>query len=194
MSIYHNHRLLPRVLLICLCAGLPVYCRAQQDVFPEDDLSRYDEDVESWKFTEDVIDLPAYPEDDNLYELSIDTGGRPFEYLIDAKSLTIGADDVVYYTVVIRSRSGARNVFFESIRCDSGEYKTHAYGTSTSTFYRLYQPQWKKIYRSTGNAMDYRRDLQVFYFCDSVNHTLDIAEVMSRIQDSRNLPGAEGHF
>ena len=47
-------------------------------------------------------------------------------YGIDPGSLKVGEDGVVRYVMVARSSSGALNVFFQGIRCATGETKTFA--------------------------------------------------------------------
>jgi hypothetical protein len=63
-------------------------------------------------------------------------------YGIDPQTLSISAvDRVVRYVVVVRSPSGARNVFFEGIRCPTGEMKTYARHTG-QVWVSLPDPQW----------------------------------------------------
>src|SRR5580692_1571868 len=47
--------------------------------------------------------------------------GTSLTFAIDPKSLSIGTDGVVRYTVVITSPAGARNVRYEGIRCGDGQ-------------------------------------------------------------------------
>ena len=64
---------------------------------------------------------------------------------VDPATLTIGADGVVRYVVVIRSPSGALNVFFEGIHCRTGEMKTYANWDRDSAWTLSKNPQWQKL-------------------------------------------------
>lgn len=145
-------------------------------------------DIEEWQFKEEVVKIPGYPEASSLMKLDIDAGDSPFEYFIDAKSLSIGRDEIVLYTIVVQSRSGYQNILFEGMRCDTREYKTYAYGTGKKTFYKIESPRWKNIGGRTGTGLDYRRDLVTMYYCSENGMTLDKDEIMSRIHDPDNIP------
>jgi hypothetical protein len=77
-------------------------------------------------WTEDKIEtLPALPAAANLLPFDV-SGNTPLTFAVDAKSLTVGKDGVVRYTVVITSPSGAHNVNYEGIRCDTYEWRQYA--------------------------------------------------------------------
>jgi hypothetical protein len=81
----------------------------------------------SWK--EGTTSLPPWPNDGDLVELFVDDPGSPFHQYIDGRHISVGADGAVRYTLVVESRSGARNVSFEGLRCTpSGAFKIYAYG------------------------------------------------------------------
>jgi len=140
-------------------------------------------DVEEGAFwSEAGITLPAYPQDADLVEFSVDNPGSPFRYFIDPKSLTVGStDQVVRYTLVVQAPSGSRNVSFEGLRCDTREYKTYAFGTGKGRFRPLTAPQWEHI-KSSGPYSHYR-DLREFYFCQpNVRYRpYDAAEIVRRL-------------
>ncbi|MBP0532933.1 hypothetical protein J8J19_22450, partial [Mycobacterium tuberculosis] len=65
-------------------------------------------------FTEDAVTFPAPPVDRDA--VPFDVGGRdesPLRFAIDPKSVSIGKDNVVRYTVLSTSKTGARNVNYE---------------------------------------------------------------------------------
>ena len=138
--------------------------------------------VEEWEFIEDAVNLPKYPDTDNLLKVNIDASLGKFDYFIDPDSLSIGRDDVVAVTVVITSSRGAKNVMFEGYRCDTREYKTFAYGTTNKSFYAVPDSQWKQIYRSSGNSQAYRRELVTTYFCDIYRHAMSKKEILRLIR------------
>lgn len=136
-----------------------------------------------------VITLPDYPNDTDLVEFSVDSPGTPFRYFIDKKSLAIGSvDQVVRYTLVIQSSSGARNVSFEGLRCDAREYKTYAFGTSDRRLRPLPHPHWMRI-KLTG-PYRHHLDLRQFYFCQPVPFYRPydtVAEILQRLRTAPRL-------
>jgi hypothetical protein len=54
----------------------------------------------------------------------------PFRHYIDTKSLSVDAQQIVRYTVVVKSSSGGSNVAYEGMRCTpNGSFRTYAYGS-----------------------------------------------------------------
>lgn len=69
----------------------------------------------------------------------------PLVYAIDPQTLSISAADrVVRYVVVATSPSGVRNVFYEGIRCPSGQVKTYA-RHSEGRWHMSSDPQWQDM-------------------------------------------------
>ncbi|MDF3837964.1 CNP1-like family protein [Cupriavidus basilensis] len=76
-------------------------------------------------FTEGKTTLPALPRDADLIPFDAGTTGN-FDFAVDGKSVLVGEDGAVRYTVVITSPSGIRTASFEAVRCDSFERKLFA--------------------------------------------------------------------
>jgi hypothetical protein len=77
-------------------------------------------------WVENKVDtLPPLPQDSNLLPFEV-SGNTPLQFSIDKSSLTVGDDGVVRYIVVATSPSGARNVNYEGIRCDTYEWRQYA--------------------------------------------------------------------
>lgn len=69
----------------------------------------------------------------------------PLVYAIDPQTLSVSpADRVVRYVVVATSPSGVRNVFYEGIRCPSGQVKTYA-RHSEGRWHMSSDPQWQDM-------------------------------------------------
>lgn len=118
-------------------------------------------DAEPWR--EEILQLPAWPKDADLVWFAVDGDGRGFRYAIDGSSLAIGSDEVVRYTLVAESASGARNLSFEGLRCTPvGQYRIYAYGTA-GRFTQLPRSDWQRI--AKGGAEPYRYDLWRSYLC-----------------------------
>lgn len=109
-------------------------------------------------------EVPERVDERALVKLPVDRRGSPFEYYIDLSSLTRKADNVVRYLVVVRSVTGARNVLFEGLRCDTGEYKTYAFGDSSGRLRPVAAPRWRPV--MAGDAFRYRHELLTVWLCD----------------------------
>jgi hypothetical protein len=125
---------------------------------------RAPEEIEEPVRQEGEVRLPAYPRDEGLVEFRADDR---FRYLLDRAALSVGRDEgAVYYTVVIESTSGARNVAYEGIRCETLEYKIYAYGDKGGAFQPVRNPAWKEIRADQYNR--FRRDLHDFFLCENL--------------------------
>jgi hypothetical protein len=71
------------------------------------------------------------------------------QYAIDPTSLRISGDGVVRYVVVASSGSGARNVFYEGMRCKTAEFKTYARMHTDGQWTPVQKASWKSIYDTT---------------------------------------------
>lgn len=137
-------------------------------------------------FKEDAVTFPAPPVDRDA--VPFDVGGRtdsPLRFAIDPKSVSIGKDNVVRYTVLITSKTGARNVNYEGLRCDTAERRIYATlrndtnqwisnravdmnetANTESASMNAYKPatDWQRV--GNGGPTDYASALMRSYFCD----------------------------
>ncbi|MEO7557748.1 MAG: CNP1-like family protein [Gammaproteobacteria bacterium] len=123
--------------------------------------------------------LPAYPQDADLLPLDIRAPGSSFKFFIDSKSLLVTDDNIVSYTLVISSDSGAKNVVREGLRCGFDEYKLYAYGNSDGSFQATKEAGWKSIPNRGFNT--YQKDL-LDYMCDSNMLPLQPKQILNRIR------------
>lgn len=116
------------------------------------------------KWQEQAVRLPAWPKDSDLVEIKVDGPDDDFRHSIDIRSLTTGSDDVVRYTLVTESGSGARNVSYEGVRCTpKGKYKTYAYGSGSRFTRTGTGEQWRLIDERARNR--FRYELWRHYLC-----------------------------
>lgn len=121
---------------LVLLGGSSVTCA--QSNFEED----FDDKEKSWQ--EISVQFPAAPLSENLLPFYVSpTATRSFA--IDAKSLTVGTDGVIRYTLVTRSEAAAINISYEGIRCKSFEKKLYAFGHSDGSWSRSRHHEWEKI-------------------------------------------------
>lgn len=144
-------------------------------------------DTEVYQWQEQNERLPELPKPENLISFSVSNRSYDnYRYSVDTASLSIGEHDgVIRYTVVITSRSGVRNLRFEAIRCESGEYKTYAYAVDGSNFRAYTAPKWQEISREGSGR--YRYTLFDEYYCrnhDTVTTLDDILQTLRYPPDS----------
>ena len=124
--------------------------------------------------------LPNFPDEAGLLDFQVDDPAQAFTYGIDPASLSVGEDGVVRYTVVLKSRAGARNVFFEGIRCQTLEYKTYAHGTPEDRFQALRAPAWQGLSKSGSGR--YRFELHTYFLCDRSHQPLPEHVILRRLR------------
>ena len=135
----------------------------------------YDYDEKPWSEIE--VRLPPFPEDGN--QIAFDVGANSgVEYLIDKKSLSVAEDGVVRYTLTVISRSGAKNVSYEGMRCSTSERRYYASGRADGTWSKARSNQWAKI-RGTSN--NHHVELYSEYFCTPGEATVSTAEQALRV-------------
>ncbi len=91
-----------------------------------------------------VDTLPPLPKASDLLAFNV-SQNTPLTFSVDRTSISVGDDGVVRYTVVASSPSGARNVNYEGIRCDTYEWRRYASIDDAGT-------GWDR-----GSAFDFRR-------------------------------------
>jgi CNP1-like family len=175
-------RLLPLLLLIAI---LSVQARERPFIDEPSPDNANVQDPAPWR--ELGVSIPAYPQDSDLVELSVDSPGTPFRYFIDAKSLSVGvADQVVRYILVVEANSGSRNVFYEGLRCDGRQIKTYAYGDGKGRLQPVHHSEWRRM-RLTG-PYRYHLELSRFFFCrqDVSHRPYDVQEILHRLHNPQH--------
>jgi len=102
-----------------------------------------DKELEERNWIEGAVKLPAFPKSEDLVKFDIGPA-TSFQFFIDAKSLSIGQDGVIRYTLVARSASGAENVSYEGMRCQPGVYRVYAFGHRDGSW-RERPSDWKEL-------------------------------------------------
>lgn len=133
----------------CLIAASILTASAYGQIGPEPMMTApVKDDVAPW--SEEAIDLPAYPKEEELIEFPVSAGTRN-RFYVDGASLRPGTDGVVRYALVIRTSGGATNVTYEGIRCATGEYRIYATGRSNKTWSRNRLSTWREIENKRAN-------------------------------------------
>jgi hypothetical protein len=117
--------------------------------------------------------LPSYPKPENL--LQFDAGPASSNlHFVDSSSISVGEDGVVRYTLVVQSPTGAMNVSYEGIRCQTSEKRTYAYGRSDNTWMRSRLSKWADLESIVQNYP--QRALYRYFFCPLGIHMVKDAD------------------
>jgi hypothetical protein len=138
-------------------------------------------------FTEEKVDtLPALPDNADLlpFEVSKQT---TLTYAIDPKSVSIGKDRVIRYTVVITSTAGARNVRYEGLRCEDGQqWRMYAAVDEDGAGWdRDTTTPWDQIEWNSLNA--YHAALAHDYFCNFATPNGTAKTIVENIRYKRTI-------
>lgn len=122
--------------------------------------------VDSFDHRKDWVDLqtqlPAYPETENLLAFNVGPASSHSHY-IDAKSIRIGKEGIIRYTLVVKSAQGAENATFEGIRCETRERKRYALGRNNRTWVQPRISEWQRLENIMQDQP--QRELAKYYFC-----------------------------
>ena len=128
---------------------------------------------------EQALVLPRFPRAQDLLPIRGDAGDPGYNYYIDVNSVLLTTDEVLRYTVIIQSPSGASNIVYEGIRCATQEVKTLAFGTRDGRFARMPDSQW--LYVHSPGALGYRTTLVELYVCDENGWAVNSDTVLHRL-------------
>jgi hypothetical protein len=171
----------PLLLLGALTLSLPAGA-AKQPESALDDFVHFDESkVEKWKELESM--LPPWPEDANLVPVRMPVT-YTLKIYVDEKSVSLAADGIARFTLVVESPSGVRNVFFEGYHCETREYKTYAIGTPDKTFEPVKKAKWERVQYYDVNA--FRFQLLRNNVCDpmTLSTALRPQDFLRRLKDA----------
>jgi hypothetical protein len=166
-----------RTIATCLLAVTATGAAAQSS-FEED----FDNREKAWKEIE--VQLPAPPRDENLIGFDVGPTAR-LSYAIDAKSLSIGSDEVVRYTLVAKSPGGATTVSYEGIRCKSKERKLYAFGHADGSWGRSRRDGWEPL--TSDKVSPQQNALASDYFCRDSSIAGNVATILDRMRRKARL-------
>jgi hypothetical protein len=161
-----------RTLSLVFCLLFTATAQAEWGDFEYD----FEANKKTWQEIE--AQLPAAPQPANLIEVKLDSSTRN-RLLIDQASLSIGNDGIVRYTAILRSPSGAENISFEGMRCETGERKLYAFGRTSGKdagqWARNRYARWEPIQPRLAGG--YHRELFYHYLC-TVNPRRDLPSLL----------------
>jgi hypothetical protein len=137
-----------------------------------------------------VVHFPTFPKEIDLQSFTVDEI-TDFSFFLDSATLKTDKDGITRYTIVISSKNGINNIFYEGIRCITAEYKIFAYGTPQKTFTAKSEVDWQPIRRNEHGWPRFRNTLYEYYFCDPerTERQLDKDDVMENLHhpDKREM-------
>lgn len=142
-------------------------------------LADFEDDYETQKWQELAVQLPAAPKDETLqvFYVSPTSDNRS---MIDTATLTVGADGVVRYVLVVEAAGGARNVTFEGMRCESRERRIYASGHRGGVWSKSRNNEWSRIQEAYSNRQ--HAALFMEYFCPEGAIVRDVTEVVRALR------------
>ncbi|MEO7031559.1 MAG: CNP1-like family protein [Burkholderiaceae bacterium] len=164
-------------MIACALLGV-VHVSFAQASFDND----FDDETKPWE--EIAVQLPATPLTENLLPFEVSATATQ-DFAIDAKSLTVGSDGVIRYTLVSTSQSGVKNISYEGIRCATFEKKLYAFGHTDGSWSRARHSEWQPIVRNAAN----RQHATLFkdYFCSGLTISGNAQDMLNRIRWKRPL-------
>jgi len=123
--------------------------------------------------------IPPYPKLEEAIPFFV-SGATDNEFSIDPRSLSVGEDDVVRYTLIVKSPQGALNITFEGISCRSHEFKLYAFGRPDGTWSRNRYAKWSPIQYKDRNR--HHHMLYDDFFCPGGISAKDAREVVHALK------------
>jgi len=142
-------------------------------------LANFDEEYETRQWQEIAVVLPAAPKQESMLPFFVSAASRN-EFFVDSASLSVGADGVVRYVLLVETPGGARNVTYEGIRCETRERRIYASGRRDGVWSKSRNNNWERI-RDVAPARQHAA-LFLDYFCPGGLIVRDVAEVLDALR------------
>lgn len=143
----------------------------------------FDEDYETKQWQELEVQLPAPLRKDSLQPFYVSAATNN-GFFIDLASLTVGADGVVRYILLILTPEGGRNVTYEGMRCESRERRIYASGRLDGSWSKSRQNEWVRIKDAYGNR--HHAALFLEYFCPGGVIVRDVSEATDALRQGEH--------
>ncbi len=164
-----------RIAACCVLALLLGACATERK-------SLFDEEVTpEWK--ELPLQLPAFPAPGSLipFQVSPDSSAS---FFIDERSLSLGADGIVRYTLLVRAAGGAENLSYEGIRCATAERRLYALGRG-SEWVMSRNDAWQRIVDNAFNRQ--HAVLAKDFFCPPGSVLPDREAIVRQLRNAARL-------
>ncbi len=146
-----------------LCLSQQVLADLPAILFPpQGTVYNFDDEFDKKPWQEVETQLPPAPREDRLISFYVSPTAQGV-FSIDASTLSVGADGVVRYVLVIVAQGGARNVSYEGLRCDTRERRLYAFGRPDGSWSKARSNQWVLVENKMVNR--HHAALSREYFC-----------------------------
>lgn len=142
---------------------------------------RQDEEVKK-AFVESEVKLPGAPQEKDLLLFH---SSASQEFYLDTQSFSIAADGSFRYTLVAKSRAGARSISYEGIRCETSEKRLFAFGRKDGEWSESRRKEWSSISNSDSNQQ--HGVLAWDFVCSYGRVTGGIEKITQRIRRGESL-------
>ncbi|KAB2927097.1 MAG: hypothetical protein F9K30_04875 [Dechloromonas sp.] len=159
-------RLLRVLLLLSVLTGGAVLADSDDDFVPQ-----------AWRELE--VPLPGIPADQNLQPFYV-SAVEINRFYLDTESLSIGADGVVRFVLVVLTPGGARNVTFEGMRCETRERRLYASGRQNGVWSKARSVDWQPINDAAINR--HHAALFLDYLCPGGVMASSVAEIKGALR------------
>ena len=163
-----------------LAVFVSVFCASfvfAQDI---DDLFKSENENER-VWSEIEVLLPAFPKPENLVPFRVGAV-EDKKFFIDMASFSVGKDEVLRYTLVIESASGAKTISYEGMRCETSERRVYAFGHATD---QRWSPPRKSAWAPVPPGANVYAELAGTYFCPIGGASIFSAEDAKRALQRR---------
>ena len=162
--------------ILCITLSLPIICFAQRPINQHPVIAPEEKDKAEW--VEEPVTPPPYPQDADLIVVAMAATSN--EFFVDRKSISLGSDNVVRYTMLIRSDAGAINVTHEGIRCETREKKLYYLGRKDGTWGAARAAKWGPI--SDSGTVTYQKILMNDFFCPKKSSVKNAEEAVDALR------------
>jgi hypothetical protein len=125
------------------------------------------------KWQESEVQFPPPPMPKDLIPVYV-SAATENKFFVDGSSLSVGADSVIRYVMVVETPQGGRNVTYEGMRCETRERRIYASGRWDGTWSKARTDEWVKIQEAYANRQ--HAALFLDYFCPLGNLVHSAAE------------------
>lgn len=161
-----------RHVALSICLVLPASYLSAQEVT--------DKEVKVW--VDSPVTFPAAPVTENLLAFYSNDNQR---FFIDRLSVSVAPDGSFRYTVVSISSTGAKNVSYEGLRCDTNEKRLFGFGRSDGTWSPSRRDNWDGF--SSRGVNQQHATLAWDFVCEGGSVAGDANKIIQRIQQKQSL-------
>lgn len=169
-------RFIPRLAKLALRACGLSLCFILAASAQEDD----EKPKKAW--VDSSVQFPAAPTTENLLRFY---SNENQSFYIDSKSIAIVADGSLRYTIVSVSQSGARNVSYEGLRCDSYQKRLFAFGRADGSWSASRRNEWDAI--SNKGINQQHATLAWDFVCEGGGIAGSVEKILQRIRHNQSL-------